>query len=282
MNPLRKLLVSRVQAVFNDADRGEVPVIRSRRALFAPGTVIWRVHGDVTTMMIGGVTALLMQMLHPAALTGIWDHSNFRTDMLGRLRRTARFIALTTYAEAPAAEAAIAKVREVHGFVRGTLADGTPYCANDPDLLAWVHVAEAWSFLEAWKRYGEPAMSLADQDQYFAEAAVVARALGADPVPETRTQAEALLAQFRSDLRVTQITHDVARMVLDQPAPVMSAAPAQAMVMQAAVDLLPDWARQMHRFGHNPVKRAVTRTGALAVASSLRWAFAPHRGRIAP
>src|SRR3546814_12070794 len=85
-------------------------------------------------------------MLHPAALAGIWDHSRFRDDMLGRLRRTARFIAVTTYAERAEAEAAIARVRQVHDHVRGTLADGTAYAAGDPWLLAWVPVCAAVSF----------------------------------------------------------------------------------------------------------------------------------------
>jgi uncharacterized protein (DUF2236 family) len=48
-------------------------------------------------MMIGGVSGLLLQMLHPAVLAGVWDHSDFRADMHGRLRRTAKFIAVTTY-----------------------------------------------------------------------------------------------------------------------------------------------------------------------------------------
>ncbi len=93
---LRHMLVTRVRSLFNDRSKGEAPVMRSPDALYDPASAIWRVHGDVTTMMIGGVAALLMQMLHPAALAGVWDHSNFRHDMLGRLRRTARFIAVTT------------------------------------------------------------------------------------------------------------------------------------------------------------------------------------------
>ncbi|PTR07584.1 uncharacterized protein DUF2236 [Novosphingobium sp. GV055] len=159
---LRRLLVGRVQALFHDRAKGESPIVRSNDALFAPDSVIWRVHGDVTTMMIGGVTALLLQMLHPAALAGVWDHSTFRNDMLGRLRRTARFIAVTTYAERGQADAAIDKVQAVHEYVQGTLADGTPYRASDPHLLAWVHVCEAIGFLDAWIAYGEPGMSTAD------------------------------------------------------------------------------------------------------------------------
>jgi uncharacterized protein (DUF2236 family) len=186
---VKGIVINRVRAVFNDRARGERPVQRRDDGLFGPRAVAWRVHGDLTSMMVGGVAALLLQMLHPAVLAGVWDHSNFRHDMLGRLRRTARFIALTTYGGPEDAEAAIARVRAVHANVRGTLPDGTPYSAGDPDLLAWVHVTESVCFLDAWRRYAEPEMSAADQDRYFAEVAVVAHGLGAAEVPASRTAA---------------------------------------------------------------------------------------------
>ncbi len=274
---LRRLLVGRVQALFHDRAKGESPIVRSNDALFAPDSVIWRVHGDVTTMMIGGVTALLLQMLHPAALAGVWDHSTFRNDMLGRLRRTARFIAVTTYAERGQADAAIDKVQAVHEYVQGTLADGTPYRASDPHLLAWVHVCEAIGFLDAWIAYGEPGMSTADQDTYMREAGVVARRLGADPVPETRAQAEALIAAFRPELHADQRTRQVARMVLSQPSPSLAAAPAQHLLFQAAVDLMPRWAQALHGRRLSLPATPIVRGGAMAMARTLQWAFAPAR-----
>src|SRR5260370_32062273 len=120
-------------------------------------------------MMVGGIAGLLLQMLHPGVLAGVWDHSNFRADMHGRLRRTARFIALTTYGGQAEAEAAIARVRSLHDRVGGTLPNGTPYAANDPELLAWVHVTEATSFLHALIPYVEPAMPSFHQRPYFQE-----------------------------------------------------------------------------------------------------------------
>lgn len=112
--PMQSALVGRVRAVFNDQGRRDTPVVRSDNALFQTDSVIWRVHGDVTTMMVGGVSALLLQMLHPAALAGIWEHSTFRDDMLGRLRRTARFIAVTTYGDRADALAAVEQVKAIH------------------------------------------------------------------------------------------------------------------------------------------------------------------------
>jgi uncharacterized protein (DUF2236 family) len=270
---LKTSIRKRVIGLFNDTERGQAPIARSQDALFAPGSVVWRVHGDVGSMMVGGVTSLLLQMLHPAVLAGVWDHSNFRQDMHGRLRRTARFISATTYGEKQAAQAAIATVRRVHDHVAGTLPDGTPYSANDPALLAWVHVTETSSFLDAWIRYGEPLMSLADQDRYFAQIAVVGEALGADPVPRSRAEAQAIIATMRPQLKVDARTREVAALILKgQGAPQIGELP-RKLAMQAAIDLLPDWARKMHGFALSPLERPIVRAGTFGVAQTLRWAF---------
>ncbi len=270
---LRSALIGQVRAVFNDQARGEKPVVRSPDGLFGPQSTVWRVHGDLTTMMVGGVAALLLQMLHPAVLAGVWDHSSFRGDMLGRLRRTARFIAVTSYATRGEAEAAIARVREVHGRVRGTLADGTPYAADDPQLLAWVHVTEAVSFLDAWRRYAEPGMSLQEQDRYFAEFAQIAEALGADPIPRSRAEADALIEQMRPALRADARTREVAQILLNQPAPNLAVKPFQALTFHAAIDLLPVWARRMHGLSGAGLATPAVRLGTGGIARTMRWAF---------
>ncbi len=271
--PLKQLLAGQVVAMFNDKARGEAPVVRRPDGLFGPRSVAWRVHGDVTSMMVGGIAGLLLQMLHPAVLAGVWDHSNFRADMHGRLRRTARFIALTTYGSRDEAEAVMARVQAIHARVSGVLQDGTPYSANDPAALAWVHVTEAKSFLAAWRRYAEPGISLADQNRYFAEMAQVARALGADPVPASVAQADRLIKAMRPSLKCDARTREVARLVLKQPASMVLAEPLRAMTIHAGIDLLPYWARQMHGL-HTPLPTVpLVRAGTLGVAELLRWTF---------
>ena len=141
----KRAVRQKITDVFNDADKGERPVLRRADALFPVDSVAWKVNGDVTTMMIGGVSGLLLQMLHPAVLAGVWDHSDFRADMHGRLRRTAKFIAVTTYDHADAGREAIARVNRIHAKLGGVLPDGTPYRVSDPALLAWVHVTETIS-----------------------------------------------------------------------------------------------------------------------------------------
>ena len=267
-------IVRQVRTLFNDQTRGEEPVKRSDTALFPPDSMIWRVHGDVVSMMVGGVSALLLQMLHPAVLAGVWDHSNFRTDMLGRLRRTARFIAATTYGERAEAEAAIARVRAVHSHVGGTLPDGTPYRADDSRLLAWVHVSEAWSFLAAWQHYGDRRLTLAQEDLYYAEFASIGSALGADALPRNRAATNQALRNMQPALIADGRTREVARLVLDQTPSNPLAIPLQRTIAQAAVDLLPSWARRLHGLHASPVfMRPVVRSGTRQMAKTLRWAF---------
>jgi uncharacterized protein (DUF2236 family) len=270
--PIKQAITGQVVGLFNDRAQGERPVRRQPDGLFGPGSVAWRVHGDVASMMVGGMASLLLQMLHPAVLAGVWDHSRFRSDMQGRLRRTARFISLTTYGGRAEAEAAIARVLAIHGHVRGTLPDGTPYEANDPDLLAWVHVTETTSFLAAWVRYGEPSMSVADQDRYFAEMARVGEALGVERAPRTRAAARRQLADGRRELRSDARTREICRLLLQQRPLSPLAAPLQQLTAQAGIDLLPGWAREMH--GLPTPMRPLVRAGTLGVARTLRWAFA--------
>lgn len=271
-NGIKRSIRRRVIDLFNDRDQDEAPVARSSNALFDRTSVAWRVHGDVTSMMVGGITSLLMQMLHPAVLAGVWDHSNFRTDMHGRLRRTARFIATTTYADREIAKALIQRVRHVHDHITGKLLDGTPYRANDPDLLAWVHVTESSSFLNAWIRYGEPMMSPVDQDRYFAEMAKIGHALGADPVPLSRLQARRLIEQMRPRLKADARTSEVARLILHRCTTSVLAELPRKLAVQAAIDLLPSWARTLHGLTLSPFEPMV-RAGTFGVARTLRWAF---------
>ena len=266
----------RINELFNDYERGERPALRRADALFPTDSVAWRVNGDIVTMMIGGVSGLLLQMLHPAVLAGVWDHSDFRADMHGRLRRTAKFIAVTTYDHASAGNAVIDKVRRIHDRLGGTLPDGTAYRVSDPGLLAWVHVTETTSFLDSWIHYAEPTMSLADQDAYLAEMARIGRALGADPVPTDRASAETLIRSMRPQLKADARTTEVAALVMRQKVGGMLEDISADLIMKAGADLLPDWAREMHGL---PKASPVVRNGARTMQRMLDWTYtgSPNR-----
>lgn len=270
---LRHAIVLQVRRLMGGTGDDTLERTRPDTGFFGPDSACWKVHGDFACMMVGGVTALLMQMLHPGALAGVWDHSNFREDMDGRLKRTARFIAGTTYGARAEAQGHIDHVRMIHSKVSGTLPDGTPYSADDPDLLTWVHVAEVSSFLAAYLRYKDPEFPAAEQDRYYRETAEIARRLGATDVPQSRAEVEAYLQAVRPRLRYDHRTREVARALLTQPPPTPAAGPALALMFDAARDLLPDWAARMHGFRLSPPRRAAARLGLTALGRTLRWAL---------
>ena len=269
---LRLKLVERVRGVFNDVESGQQPVPTSDEALFPKDSPIRMVHADIVAMMVGGVRGLLLQMLHPHALQGVLDHSNFRTDMHGRLRRTARFIAVTTFGHRDDAMAAVDRVNRIHAKVGGTLPDGTAYSATDPRTLAWVHVAEATSFLAAYLRHVRPDMPGSEQDEYYRQFAVIARALGADPVPIDRREAEAIFRDLRTDLTASPAAREIAELVLTQK-PAGSPPAVQALLGAEAVALLPPFARSMLALERPGLAAIPARAATWGMGKTLRWAF---------
>jgi uncharacterized protein (DUF2236 family) len=213
-------------------------------------------------MIVGGVGALLLQTLHPLAMAGVAEHSDYRRRPLARLSRTSSFVTATTYAATPVAEQIIEAVKAVHLKVVGVAPDGRPYRASDPELLRWVHVAEVASFLEAHCRYNLDPVRGADLDRYFEETAVVAERVGATAVPRSRAEVEAYFDEVRPQLAV------------GHPGganPVVAGA--YAVVAQAGIGLLPRWARRMLGLDRpDVVELAVVRPATCALLIGLRVA----------
>jgi uncharacterized protein (DUF2236 family) len=244
---------------------------------FEPDSPIRRVHGDAS-MFIGGIRALLLQSLHPAAMRGVSEHSGYRGDMWGRLARTSTFIAVTTFGHVEDAEAAVAKVRRIHEHVNGAMPDGTPYTATDPHLLAWVHAAEIDSFLLAHQTYGARPLDAAGRDTYVAQTAEIARRLGVVDPPTTEAELAETLAAYRPELRGTPEARDaVSYLVLHPELPLLARAP-YGVLVAAAVGLMPRWTRMPLRLPWLPVsERTVVRgLGGLATGT-IRWAMTPGR-----
>jgi uncharacterized protein (DUF2236 family) len=239
--------------------------------LFGPQAVCWRVHADFPAMLAGGVSALLLQALHPLALAGVWDHSSFRTDMQGRLGRTAQFIAGTTYGCRADAERLIARVRQIHAGIQGIAPDGRPYRADDPHLLTWVHVAEVSSFMAAYLRHVNPSLSAAEQDQYYAETAHIAAALGAIAIPRSRQEVAGYIERMRPELIADARAHDVAQRLLNLSSGHLAALPAIRILTAVGTQLLPPWASAM--LGLDTARLRWRALGMPAVAGMLRWSL---------
>jgi uncharacterized protein (DUF2236 family) len=254
-----------------------------------PDGVARMVHSDLPSMLIGGISALLMQTLHPLAMAGVAEHSNYQADPLGRLRRTANFVGTTTFGTAAEAEKAVEQVRRVHRRVTGIAPDGRPYSAADPELVTFIHVAEVSSFLESARRFGPRDLTLAQCDEYYDEMAPVALALGADWVPRSVAEVDEYFRRLRPELHAGPqalqardwLRHGVSRR-REQRA-------VYAVLHAAAVSLLPPWARsELGLSSPLPVDLLVDTVAVIptsrAVSAALRWlatsqaAAAPQNG----
>jgi len=243
--------------------------------LFGPGSIVWRVHSDLPTLLFGGHSSLLLQSLHPRVMAGVVDHSTMAGDLVPRLLRTARFVLWTTFGGTELAESAISDVRRVHGRIRGRTSEGVAYSANDPELLTYVHVAEVWSLLRAYQRYSTRPLLRAEKDRYLAEIATIAERLGARRVPRTVADVRQFLGSVEHELVMTEASAG-AFDLLDEP---ISQHPFEVALHRilhaAALDLLPDFAQRVSGYHPAPPLTIAVRAGAIAYAAALRTTPGP-------
>lgn len=249
--------------------------------LFGPDSPVWEVHADAS-MFVGGIRALLFQAMHPLAMAGVAEHSDYKRQPLRRLQRTAMFIRDTTYGNTQQVNAVITMVRRMHRRVVGIAPDGRPYSASDPALLRWVHIAEIDSFLAAHARYGLTPLSPARRDRYVDEMAEVALRLGADWVPRSFGAMQDYLDDVRPELEAGQQARETAEWLMRTPAHPSGWVP-QMILNVAAIGLLPGWVRRELGLVVSPVvdpldvlDPMVVRPAATALVRTLGWALAPN------
>ncbi len=251
---------------------------------FAEGGAVWTVHADIATL-VAGPRALLMQALHPGAMAGVHDHSRYREDPLGRLVGTIRWITTVSFGSREQAEGASAWVRRLHEHVRGTYtgAEGEPvaYAAQDADLLTWVHLAFADSFLKAYLRFAARPVP-GGPDAYVRDWAVAGELMGVPDPPRSVQQLDDRLDRIRASgiLRADARVREAVRFIRRPPLPKPVAATYPAL-FAGAVETLPTWASST--LGLRRPTRAETAATALVLSSTRRLlgeAAAPGQARI--
>jgi len=211
------------------------------RGLFGPESIAWKVHADFISMMIGGISSLILQALHPQALAGVWDHSSFREDLKGRLGRTAFFIAATTYGPTEMANKIIEKVNQIHTKITGFDEFGKPYSATDPHLLSWVHLTETRSFMSAFEDYRKEKIGPQDKDQYFFEMSSLGERLGAIDLPITYTNTNEAIKSYIPELYFGERAQAILDLLENLPSN-FAAKPFIKLISRAGILNLPNWA----------------------------------------
>jgi len=264
---LQERLTASVVRLFSE---GEQPLSRTHLypgdpGLFGPGSVSWKVMGDVSSF-VGGVRALLLQALHPEVAAGVADHSQYEKDPLGRLNRTSLFVTTANYGSMPEVEAAVRIVREAHKPVSGTSERGIRYSANQPQLGAWVHNTLTDSFLEAYQTFCQ-GLTAQEADQFVQEQAKIGELLGVTELPLTASELRNWVTEHPSlsDSEALRSAWDFLRKPPLQAGQLLG----YKVVRAAAVATLPSELAQLA--GTSSRRGALV--GGQCIVSSLRWAM---------
>ena len=217
--------------------------------LFGPRSMAWRVIGHPVAL-VGGLRSLLIQSLHPLAMAGVANHSDYQRRPLDRLRGTAAYVAATTFGSLADAHQAADRVRRVHLKVRGIdRVTGKPYSADDPDTQLWVHSVEWHSFLAAHRAYARDPLSAAQEDQFIDEGARVATLLGVPEsiVPRSVAEMRAYFNSVRPELCLSESAREAIDFVLSPPVRMKNIAFQVPMRMhaRAAVSIVPRHLRKL-------------------------------------
>lgn len=243
-------------------------------ALVPPDSVSWRVFKNPVTLFIGGVAAVILELAEPRVRAGVWNHTNFRTDPVTRLRRTGLAAMVTVYGARSVAEAMIAGINRRHARIEGVTPEGERYHAADPELLSWVQATAAFGFLEAYAVYVRP-VSAGCRDAYYAEGREAARLYGAHGAPASQAELDATFAAMRERLQPSDVLAEF--LAIMQTASIVPRVlrPVQLLFIRAAIDIVPNDIAARLGLGHGlrrweipMVRTAATLADRLQLASS--------------
>jgi uncharacterized protein (DUF2236 family) len=227
--------------------------------------ISWQINRE-RLLIVGGGRSLLMQIAHPLIAAAVAEHSGFREDPLGRLRRTMEFLSVIHFGTAAEARSAADRLHAVHGAVRGVLREpaggfraGTRYRARDPELLFWVHATLVDTSLLVFRRYVRD-LSAGEEEKYYQDSKTIARL---QRIPESTIPRHA--RDFRDymdrmidsgPISVSDTARDLARDILSPALPPIPAL-AAAITGFISVGLLPGKLREDFGLRWGPARQCL-------------------------
>lgn len=242
-----------------------------------PGSISWEINGDLASVFSAGMAAIIMEVLHPSVMAGVFQQSSYRTEPLKRAQNTLGYVLRTTFGSTEGATRTIEHVKHVHGYIEGTRPDGVPYRALDPELIGWVHTCIPWAVMEAFHRYKRP-LTTAERDRYLHEQAVVGRMGGAEWVPESMADLDAYVERMRPLMAMTEQTREFIDFLAGDVEGELRAGARQQLERRLSISasmlLMPSWARHLTgTYQPRLVQRLYLQPNARLQGSLLRWAM---------
>lgn len=249
----------------------------SDAGLFGPDSVTWRVHRE-GVLLLGGGTAIILQLAHPLVAAGVAQHSNYREEPWARLYRTLDMTTKIMFGPTGLAEDTARKLRHVHGLIRGETTEsagrfpaGTPYDARTPDLRMWVHATLVHVALDVYTRYVAP-LSIRERERYYEEQMLLAEKFGVPREEQPATYAEFyeyFNTMLASDaIAVTDALRDVVDATLKPPLPAVARPVVEALNL-ATVGMLPPELRTALGLPWGPNRRRLLDASQLVLSRVL-------------
>jgi uncharacterized protein (DUF2236 family) len=212
-------------------------------ALIPAQSVSWRVFKNPVTTFIGGVAAVILELAEPRVRTGVWEHSRFRQDPVGRLQRTGAAAMMTVYGARSVAVPMIERVARMHAAISGVTPCGVAFSAADPALLTWVQATASYGFIAAYAEYARP-LAAREIDAFFEEGGPAAHLYGAIDAPRSMREALGLFDSMRGRLRRSDIVLEFLDLLRAAPVLPRTLGWVQGLLIRATLDIVPAWARE--------------------------------------
>jgi uncharacterized protein (DUF2236 family) len=266
---------------------------RPEEGYFDAASMIRRVHGE-RAVAISGARALLMQAAHPLAVFGLLSHSSALDEPYDRLARTAQTMSTISFGSRRDADRITKRIRAMHRRVSGRLPStvgrypaGTPYRADDPELLLWVLFTLVDSAIVLYGHYVRP-LSRREQAGFWEDYKLVGRLFGlrARDMPDTLDDLDAYRRRMLEgdELLVTPWARERARQIVLSPPVPRLARPALETANFVTIALLPDQIRRQYGFSPLPpplLRKALVAGGAQYFRRAV-LPFLPNRVRLVP
>ena len=243
-------------------------------AYLEPGSMHWRVYKNPIALAVGGVAAVLLEFADARIRSGVWDHSTYKADPIGRSKRTGIAAMVGVYGPQPAARRVIQGVTNMHTRVVGETPKGESYKALDVELLDWVSATAGYGFLNAYDRFVEP-LTEAEKTRFYAEAHPIARLYGVKYSPSSQADFMAMMEKLLPRFEPHPIVGEFLDIIQSGQAAPNAPKFLHKALARASVSLLPPAVREKLALGRDYDLTTVDRlalkaAGALAEKIAVR------------
>lgn len=222
---------------------------KGEEAYLAPDSIQWKVFKNPVALAVGGVAAVLLEFADARIRSGVWDHSIYKVDPIGRSQRTGMAAMVGVYGPKSVARQVIGGVNRMHAKVAGKTPSGEDYRALDPELLNWVSATAQYGFLTAYDRFVRRLPS-AEKDRFWHEGTAIAELYGVTEIPHSEADFHRMMERLLPRFEPHPINREFLEIIQSGRAAPSVPRFLHRSLARAAVSILPRAVRERLELGH--------------------------------